>query len=70
MKADNFTHQSGHGVFSVFDSDNNLFALWKRFKDKFPDRLKSRLELDFPEPEIFVGLEHESLLKYLHSLAE
>lgn len=70
MKSDNFTHHLVTGVVSVFDSDDNLLALWKRFKDRFPDQLKSRLELDFPEPEIFLGLEHESLLKYLHSLVE
>jgi hypothetical protein len=47
------------------DSDTDLAALWSRFISRFSVDVQVRLQEDFPSPESFFGLEHDSVAKYL-----
>lgn len=50
---------------SLICTDTDLPRLWDEFKFKFSPEQKRQLDIDFPHPEAFIGLEHDNLLKYL-----
>lgn len=59
-------HESGAaadpGITLAFDND--IKALWNCFRNRFVPALQVSLDEEFPEPEAFFGLQHESLVKY------
>lgn len=50
---------------SLVCSDTDLPKMWDEFKAKFTPEQRRQLDIDFPHPEAFIGLEHENLLKHL-----
>ncbi|PJF19443.1 hypothetical protein PSACC_00721 [Paramicrosporidium saccamoebae] len=53
----------------LLESDSDLSSLWARFRDRFRSDLIEKLNSDFPFPETFFGLDHESLAKHLREQA-
>lgn len=52
------------------DQDTNLDALWDRFRQKFTPEGQSRLLDDFGLPELFFGLNHDSLAKFIRDQSD
>lgn len=50
---------------SLVCADTDLPSLWDEFKSRFAPDQRRRLDVDFPQPEAFIGLEHDNLLKHL-----
>ena len=58
-------HKFSEANCDLVESDTDIAALWDRFKDRFPQEVRSVLEEDFPRAETFLGLDHENLINYL-----
>ena len=54
----------------LLESGADLLTVWRQFRARFSPELQGRLDEDFTVPEVFLGLEHDSLTKYLRAASQ